>query len=178
MEEFKSKESCKPYFEDSYGYAIFPTIAKIGIAFVGGAGGKGDVYVNNDDGIADKVGTSKMFQASIGPQFGGQVYRMIIFFQREKDYKKFTEANFEFGADANAVALTASAGATVSSFDNNVAVKAGVDKTNHSFEKTMNTLMFTNGMAVFTSTTGGLMYEASLSGQKYTYKFLENESVK
>ena len=169
MEQFKKQESCGPYLDNAYGYAIFPTITKVGVAVVGGAGGKGDVYVRKEDGV-EKTGTSKMFQASFGPQFGGQVYAMIIFFEREIDYQRFVVDGFEFGADANAVALTASAGAKVSTIDNNIGVQANVTGTKYNITKTSNTLMYTKGMAVFTSTIGGLMYEASLSGQKYQFQ--------
>mmetsp|Transcript_3360 Transcript_3360/g.9341 ORF Transcript_3360/g.9341 Transcript_3360/m.9341 type:complete len:174 (-) Transcript_3360:132-653(-) len=173
MDEFKSQESCNPYFEKAYGYAVFPTIAKLGIAAVGGAGGQGDIYINKESGSPEKVGTSKMIQVSLGPQFGGQIYSLIIFFEREGDYKRFIADNFEFGADANAVALTASAGAKVSTIDNNLNIQGGVRGTKHKFKRTTNTLMYTKGMAVFTSTIGGLMYEASLSGQKFKFKALE-----
>eukprot|EP00536_Pseudo-nitzschia_multiseries_P008248 jgi/Psemu1/305598/fgenesh1_kg.207_\ len=173
MDQFKSQESCDPYFENAFGYAVFPTIAKVGIAVVGGAGGQGDVYIKKENGDLQKVGISKLFQASLGPQFGGQVYSMIIFFEKEGDYKRFIVDNFEFGADANAVALTASAGAKVSTIDNNINIQGGVTGTKHKFKHTTNTLMYTKGMAVFTSTIGGLMYEASLSGQKYKFKALE-----
>lgn len=177
MDGFKKQESCNPYFENAYGYAIFPSITKVGIAIIGGAGGQGDVYIKKEGGTVDKVGTSTMFQASIGPQFGGQIYSMIVFFEKEADYKRFIVDNFEFGAAANAVALTASGGAAVSTMDNNINLQASVTGTDHSVRHTMNTLMYTKGMAVFTSTIGGLMYEASLSGQKYTFKPLENESA-
>lgn len=175
MEVFKNQESCLSYFDTAYGYAIFETIAKVGIAFIGGAGGQGDVYVvdKSNEGGDKRVGTSTMFQASLGPQFGGQLYKMIVFFETERDFQRFTQDNFEFGADANAVALTASASAKISSMDNNVNIQADVTGTEHHFKQTTNTLPYTKGMAVFTATVGGLMYEASLSGQKYTYKPLE-----
>ena len=176
MEQFKSKESCKPYFENAYGYAVYETIAKIGIAFIGGAGGQGSVYINNKgDGTADKVGTSTMFQASIGPQFGGQIYSMVVFFQTERDYENFIVDNFEFGADANVVALTASASANANTIDNNIGLQGGVTGTDIDFKQSANALSYTKGMAVFTSTIGGLMYEASLSGQKYNYKAVEQQ---
>ena len=180
MESFKNQETCKPYFENAYGYAVFESITKVGIFVVGGAGGVGDVCIDkNDDGGDDerkrdikykKVGTSTMCQASIGPQLGGQMYKMIIFFETEREYKHFISTdNFEFGADANAVALTASAGATVSTIDNNLSIGAGIAGTDHQHAFGLNTLQYMKGMAIFTSTVGGLMYEASLSGQKYNF---------
>ena len=183
MDRFKKQENCNPYFENAYGYAVFENITKAGILFIGGATGKGNVYINNnnkdakEDGTADKVGTSTMFQASLGPQFGGQIYSMIIFFETERDYENFIVDNFEFGADANVVALTASAGANVSTVDNNLGIQGRVTGTDLAYEQSVNTLLYTKGMAVFTSTIGGLMYEASLSGQKYNYKAIENDTT-
>jgi len=173
IEEFKEQERCKPYFESAYGYAIFKTVGKVGIAFVGGAHGKGDVCIKNSDGVFEKVGTSEMFQGSLGPQFGGQIYSMVIFFESERDYQHFIVENFEFGADANVVALTASASGKASTIDKNVHLNAGVTPKDVAFEHSTNTLLYTKGMAVFTSTVGGLMYEFSVSGQKYKFKALE-----
>ena len=108
MDIFKKKEELKSYFETAHGFAVFPHIAKGGIG-IGGAGGGGEVYIINKDGTFRKTGEANMIQISFGFQFGGQVYSEIIFFEEEKDFKNFTDGNFEFGADANVVALTASA---------------------------------------------------------------------
>jgi lipid-binding SYLF domain-containing protein len=197
METFKNQETCKPYFENAYGYAVFESITKVGIAFIGGAHGDGNVYIlnqnqnqnqsgvdnDNDDGDSSskykKVGTSSMFQASIGPQLGGQVYIMIIFFETKREYQQFiTTTNFEFGIDANVVALTASAGAAISTIDNNIGVSAGITgMKEYSFEQQSisNTLQYMKGMAIFTSTIGGLMYEATLCGQKYNFTPINDE---
>ena len=84
MDQFKSQASLKPYFDTAYGYAVFGTIAKAGFG-VGGAGGKGDVYINNKDGTEKRVGSTQVFQLSVGFQFGAQVYSEIIFFETEKE---------------------------------------------------------------------------------------------
>lgn len=172
MEHFTEQESCKPYFERAYGYAVFENIGKIGIFFIGGATGEGNVCIKKD-GQFEKVGTSTMIQGSLGPQFGGQVYSMIIFFETERDYNHFIIDNFEFGADANVVALTASASGKVTTMDKNIRISAGIKPDDIAFESSTNVLLFTKGMALFTSTVAGLMYEASLSGQKYKFKALE-----
>lgn len=172
MEHFTQQASCKAYFESAYGYAVFEQIGKIGIAFIGGATGEGNVCIKKE-GQFEKVGTSTMMQASLGPQFGGQIYSMIIFFESERDYNEFISDEFEFGADAGVVALKASASAKVSSMDKNIRLAAGMKPEETTFEKTTSTRMYTKGMAVFTSTTAGLMYEATLSGQKYKFKALE-----
>ena len=47
----------------------------------------------------------KMNQITYGLQIGGQVYSQMIFFRDERSYNDFTSGNFEFGAQATAVAL-------------------------------------------------------------------------
>lgn len=172
MEHFTKQESCKPYFESAFGYVVFDSIGKCGLFFVGAATGEGTVCIKKD-GQFEKVGTSTMIQGSVGPQFGGQMYSMIIFFETERDYNHFIIENFEFGADANVVALTASASGKATTMDKNVRITAGLKPEEVSYEHSTNALLFTKGMAVFTITTIGLMYEASLSGQKYKFKALE-----
>jgi len=173
MEQFRNLESAKPYFEGAFGYAIFESIVKIGVVFIGGATGKGDVCIKNADGVFEKVGTSTMMQGSLGSQFGGQFYSMIIFFETERDYNQFIVESFEFGADANVVALTASASGKVSTIDKNIKLCAGVNPDDIAFEKSTHALLYNNGMAVLTTTPQGLMYEATLSGQKYEFKAIE-----
>mmetsp|Transcript_11994 Transcript_11994/g.28451 ORF Transcript_11994/g.28451 Transcript_11994/m.28451 type:complete len:174 (-) Transcript_11994:179-700(-) len=173
MEHFTKQVSCKPYFESAFGYAVFEDIRKVGAFIAGGATGDGNVCIKNADGVFEKVGTSKMIQASLGPQFGGQIYSMIIFFETERDYNHFIVENFEFGADANVVALTASASGKATTMDKNVRVVAGLNQADIAYEHSTNALLYTKGMAVFTSTKMGLMYEASLSGQKYKFTALE-----
>jgi len=155
---FRDSDVVQPYFKDSYGYAIFPTIGKGGIG-IGGAHGKGKVYRSGK-----VAGDTSMTQLSIGWQLGGQAYSQIIFFQDKRAYNEFTSGNFEFGAQASAVAITAGAqaqagtgGATASASPGG---SAGAQaKTNYH-----------KGMAVFTRAKGGLMYEAAIGGQKFSYK--------
>ena len=96
------------FFDNSYGYAVFPTIGKGGIG-IGGAHGKGQVYVK---GV--HVGNTTMTQLTIGFQLGGQAFSQIIFFEDERSFTEFTSGNFEFGAQATAVAITAGASASAS----------------------------------------------------------------
>ncbi len=100
----------------------------------------------------------------MGAQLGGQVYSQIVFFQDERALKEFTGGNFEFGADANAVAITASAGAKASTAGNSAGVSGGKNDAKTVGGK------YNKGMAVFTVAKGGLMYEATISGQKFSYK--------
>lgn len=146
------------YFKNCYGYALFPTIGKGGIG-VGGAHGSGRVYAG---GV--HVGDTKMTQLSIGWQLGGQAYSQIIFFEDKRAFEDFTSGNFEFGAQAAAVAITASAGASTSTGGGTQTSVAGGKN-----DAATATLGYRKGMAVFTVAKGGLMYEATIAGQKYSY---------
>ena len=153
---FRDSEVVQPYFKDSYGYAIFPTIGKGGIG-IGGAHGKGKVYKGGKPS-----GDTSMTQVTIGWQLGGQAYSQIIFFQDKRAYNEFTSGNFEFGAQASAVAITAGAqaqagtgGATASASQGGSAgAQAKTD--------------YHKVMAIFTRAKGGLMYEAAIGGQKFS----------
>lgn len=165
MESFRKQAGLAPYFETAYGFAVFDTIAKAGVG-IGGAGGHGDVYVNKPQ--CKKVGESNMVQLSFGFQFGGQVYSEIIFFETEKDFSNFCNGNFEFGADANVVALTASARTSATTMGNQ-GPKAGLSSGQVNVAEGLTQVEYTKGMKVFTLTKGGLMYQATVSGQKFTY---------
>lgn len=148
------------FFENSYGYAVFPGIGKGGIG-IGGAHGKGRVYVGGAY-IAD----TKMTQLSIGLQLGGQKFSQIIFFQDKRAFEEFSTGNFEFGAQAQAVALTAAATATTSTTGHSAGASGGKNDASTVGQ-------YYRGMAVFTVARGGLMYEASVSGQKFSYNALK-----
>lgn len=153
---FRDAQASAAFFNNSYGYALFPTIGKAGFV-VGGAHGSGRVYTGGN-----YVGDTKMTQATIGFQIGAQGFSQIIFFEDERAFREFTNGNFEFGAQATAVAITAgaSAGATTtgssagaSGGKNNAKVAGGYSK----------------GYAIFMIAKGGLMAEASVGGQKFSY---------
>lgn len=88
------------------------------------------------------VGTTSLTQLTIGFQFGGQAYREIIFFENKRSFEAFRKGQFELSAQASAVAATYGASADAD---------------------------FENGVAVFTLAKGGLMYEASVGGQKFSF---------
>ena len=144
------------FFSKSYGYALFPSIGKAGVG-IGGAYGKGRVYVKGK-----VVGDTSMTQVTAGLQLGGQAYSQIIFFQDERSFKEYTGGNFEFGAEASAIAITAAAGARGSTAGSSAGASGGKNdaKTKGNYNK---------GMATFTVAKGGLMYEASVGGQKFKY---------
>lgn len=142
---------------------------------VGGAFGMGSVYVNNRDGTETLVGYSNMIQISVGLQLGGQVFSQIIYFQYEQDFERFTSGSFEFGVDAQVVALTASAKVSASTMGNQppaYGIKPSGQSTIGGAE-----LKYAKGLAVFTVQLMGLMYEATVQGQRFTYKPLETTLV-
>ena len=159
---FQNAGESGSFFGDSYGYAVFPTIGKGGIG-IGGAYGKGRVY-----GRGSYSGDTSMTQLSVGFQFGGQAYSQIIFFEDQRAYDEFTGGNFEFSADASAVAITAGASASAGSTGSSAGASGGQSSatTRGNYHK---------GMATFTVAKGGLMYEAVLAGQKFSYKPRETQ---
>lgn len=160
IESFRQAGESGDFFDSSYGYAIFPTIGKGGFG-IGGAHGSGSVYA-----LGKKVGTSKMTQLTLGFQLGGQAFSQVIFFEDEQALKSFTSGNFEFSAQATAVALTAGVSAEANTGGG---ASSGVSGGRND-ASTANLTGYRKGMAIFTIAKGGLMYEASLGGQKYNYK--------
>jgi lipid-binding SYLF domain-containing protein len=154
---FKNAGQSSKFFGKSYGYAVFPTIGKGGLG-IGGAYGEGRVYEQGK-----YVGDTKMTQLSIGFQAGGEGYSQIIFFQDKRSFDEFTSGNFEFGANVNAVVITAAASGSASTGGSTASASGGKKdaSTAGKYEK---------GTAVFVISKGGLMYEASVSGQKFSYK--------
>ena len=89
------------------------------------------------------IGSTTLTQISIGFQLGGQAFSQIIFFKDKKSLERYTEGNFEFGASASAALISEGANASAD---------------------------YSDGVAVLTFSKGGLMYEASIGGQKFSYK--------
>ncbi len=133
--EFKENDpSVSRFFEKSVGYVVIPTVGKAGFG-IGGARGKGLLYEN---GAITAIIT--LSQLSFGFQWGGQAYSEFIFFEDAATLTNFKRGNYELGAQASAVAVTAGVSADAE---------------------------FNGGMAIFTQAKGGLMYEASVGGQKF-----------
>ena len=105
-----------------------------------------------------------MTQVTVGFQLGGQAYSQIIFFEDKRSFEEFTSGNFEFGAQATAVAITAGASASAGT----TGTGAGASATGGQTGKAGGD--YYKGMAVFTFAKGGLMYEATIGGQKFSYK--------
>ncbi len=89
------------------------------------------------------IGSTRLTQGTIGFQAGGQSYSEIIFFQHKNALENFKNGNLKFAAQASAVAATAGAAANAD---------------------------YSEGVAVFTITKKGLMYEASIGGQHFSFK--------
>lgn len=88
------------------------------------------------------IGLAKLSQLSIGLQAGGQAYREVIFFESKSAMERFKGSKFEFSAQVSAVAAKAGASGNAK---------------------------YANGVMVFTMQKGGLMYEASVGGQKFKF---------
>jgi lipid-binding SYLF domain-containing protein len=153
---FKTAGASGTFFSRSYAYAVFPTVGA-GALGVGGAYGKGRVHVH---GVY--TGDATITQLSVGFQAGGKAYSEIIFFEDKRALDEFESGSFEFGADASAVAVTAgaNAGAATNGASAGVSVGQNDATTRGAFQK---------GMAVFTIAKGGLMFSASIAGQKFSF---------
>jgi lipid-binding SYLF domain-containing protein len=158
MDVFKKSEVVQPFFKNAYGYAVFPTIGKAGIG-IGGSYGTGQVYKGGK-----VTGEVSVIKGSIGFQLGAQAFSQMIFFEDKRAYDEFTSGNFEFDATASAVAITAGAQAKAGTEGASAGASAGPatgKQAKTSYHK---------GMVVFTHAKGGLMYEASIGGQKFKFK--------
>jgi lipid-binding SYLF domain-containing protein len=141
----RTDPSLQKFFDSAAGYAVFPEVAK-GAAGIGAAHGKGVLYENVKSGdtmTAKAVGTATLNQGTVGLQLGGQTYSELIFFQDAKALNTFKASETEFSAQASAVAASKSAASNAD---------------------------YSNGVAIFTSGQQGLMFEASVGGQKFNYQ--------
>jgi lipid-binding SYLF domain-containing protein len=129
--------SISKWFDTAHGYVLFPSVGK-GAIGIGGAYGKGQVYE-----AKKLVGYAKLKQGTIGLSLGGQAFTEVIFFQDKNALNAFKEGNWEFAANASAVAVKAGAGATSE---------------------------YSNGVKAFVHVKGGLMAEAAVGGQHFFYE--------
>ncbi len=155
---FRQADGTQPFFDAAYGYAVFPTIGKGGLG-IGGAHGRGQVYIGGGH-----VGNTTMTQVTLGFQMGGQAFSQIVFFEDQRAFREFSTGNFEFSAQATAVALTAGVSAEANTGGGLAAGASGGQN-----DATTTHGGFRKGMAIFTIAKGGLMYEAALGGQKFSY---------
>jgi len=154
---FKENATVASFFSSAHGYAVFPTIGKGGLG-IGAAHGDGQVYRGGS-----VTGFTSYSDVSIGLQAGGQAYSQVVFFENKAAYDDFTSGNFEFDAGASAIAINASAEAGTSTTGTSAGAGAGGPGAQVEAG-------YTNGMLVFSAGKGGLMYEASIGGQKYNFE--------
>jgi len=117
----------------------YAVFPSIGKGGLGIGGALGHGVVYKGGAVAGGV---KMSQVSVGFQWGGQAFSEIIFCENAESYNRFVESKAEFAAQVSAVALTAGASADAA---------------------------YRDGVAVFTQAIGGLMYQASVGGQKFKF---------
>jgi lipid-binding SYLF domain-containing protein len=124
------------------GAAGYAVFPRVGKGGIGIGGAHGKGLVIVNDSA---VGKTSLSQVTLGLQLGGQVYAQFLFFEDATSLGHFQRGNFEMGAQASAVAATLGASADAN---------------------------YDQGVAVFTNVGGGLMYEATISGQKFKYEEL------
>ena len=154
---YKKSGAVEPFFKGAYGYAVFPTIGKAGFG-IGGSYGTGQVYQGGK-----VTGETSLIKATIGFQAGAQAFSEMIFFEDKRAYDEFTSGEFEFDAAASAVAITAGVQAKAGTEGATAGASAGPatgKQAQASYHK---------GMAVFVHIKGGLMYEAAIGGQKFSF---------
>ena len=145
IDRFKEEDpQLDTFFASAYGYAVFPTVSKAGMG-MGGAYGKGVVFQRGLLSAMEPkvVGFASLTQLTMGFQFGAQAYSEIIFFKDKQAIEEFKKGNYELNAQASAVA-----------------VKKGASRNAD----------YSQGVAIFTLPKGGLMAEASVGGQKFSFE--------
>lgn len=103
----KTDPSIKKWFDNAYGYVIFPNVGKAGLG-IGGAFGKGIVYINNTP-----IGRAHLSQVSVGFQAGAQGYREVIFFENKSNMDDFKENKLQLSAQVSAVLVVLGAAANI-----------------------------------------------------------------
>jgi lipid-binding SYLF domain-containing protein len=156
IDAFKNAGQSAAFFNNSVGYAVFPTVGQ-GSFIVGAAHGNGRVYAH---GV--RVGTAAVTQLSVGFQAGGQAYSEIIFFKDQQALDTFESGNFAFGAGVSAVVITAGASASADTTGATASASGGQDNARVAGG-------YNGGMAVFTIAKGGLEGGASVEGEKFSY---------
>ena len=94
------------YFEEAYGFAILPSITRVGFGF-GGAYGKG--FVIEGDRV---IGTTKFIQFTSGIQAGAKNFSMIVFFKDKEALDYFKTGALQFMGQAGLAFATAGVAGT------------------------------------------------------------------
>jgi lipid-binding SYLF domain-containing protein len=154
---FKNAGESAGYVSTSYAYAVFPTIGTAGF-IIGGAHGTGCVYVRGKH-----VGKAAMTQLTAGFQAGAKAYSQIVFFEDKRALDEFESGSFEFDAGVSATAITAAASASAGTTGATSGASGGKN------DAATASAGYQKGMAVFVITKGGLMYTATVGGQRFSY---------
>ncbi|MDP6061106.1 MAG: lipid-binding SYLF domain-containing protein, partial [Pirellulaceae bacterium] len=118
----------------------FAVFPKVLKAAMIAGGARGDGVVYEQGNV---IGWSTLTQGSVGAQIGGQAYSEIVFFRDSEVLERFKAGHLEFDAQASAVFATAGTSANAD---------------------------YAAGVAVFTMPSGGLMIEASIGGQHFSFE--------
>ena len=118
----------------------YAVFPKVGKGGIGIGGAHGKGIIIRGDST---IADTSLSQVTVGFQLGGQVYSQFVMFKDQTAFENFSRGNFEMGAQVSAVAVTLGASADAN---------------------------YDGGVAVFTIAEGGLMYEASVGGQKFKYE--------
>ena len=137
-DSFRSYQGLARFFENAYGYVVFPDVYKGGFMLFGGGHGKGYVYEQGN-----LIGRSSITQLNVGPQLGGQSFSEIIFFRGKNDLDNFKRGNFVLSAQVAAIIVTT--GMATNTY-------------------------YSNCVAVFVRPKSVVMSEATVVGQKFSYK--------
>jgi lipid-binding SYLF domain-containing protein len=121
------------------GAAGYVVFPTVGKGGIGIGGARGKGWVYQRGRL---IGRSTLTQVTIGLQLGGQAYSEVVFLKDRAALENFKLGRLKLDAQASAVALTARAAAD---------------------------LAYRNGVAIVTMAKGGLMYEASVGGQKFSF---------
>lgn len=111
--------------------------------------GKGGLIIGGAYGRGEVYSGGKMqgycdiSSVTLGAQIGGQTFTEIVAFEGPTDYRSFRNGQLKFSAQASAVALKSGSASTTN---------------------------YRDGVAVFIMNPAGLMLEASIGGQSFTFQ--------
>jgi lipid-binding SYLF domain-containing protein len=117
--------------------------------------GKGAIGIGGAEGRGQVfergalIGTAKLTQATVGAQLGAQSYSEVIFFESPKALDDFRDGKTALSADLSGAIAADGAGAEAK---------------------------YQHGVLVYTMQRSGLMFEASIGGQHFTFRPIDTGS--
>jgi lipid-binding SYLF domain-containing protein len=134
-------EAKNPDFKQAFASAYgYAVFPTVGKGGLGIGGARGKGWVYEGGKL---IGRSTLTQVSVGFQFGGQAYSEVVFFKDKAALDGFRTGHLKLDAQASAIAVTA---------------------------RVAGDLPYRDGVAIATMAKGGLMYEASVGGQKFSFQ--------